>query len=154
MTRVVLPVVIVAVLVASTACSTSPAPKVQPVYTALPERAGLGLPYSDAVRVGHLLFLSGAIGSAPGSRDVVPGGVVAETRQTLENIKRNLEHNGTSLDRVVKCTVMLADIGDFELMNGVYREYFPVNKPARSTFGVSGLARGARVEIECIAVLP
>jgi 2-iminobutanoate/2-iminopropanoate deaminase len=140
---------IVAVLVAGTACTTT-----RPTYTTLPDRAGLGLPYSDAVSVGDLLFLSGAIGTPPGSRDVVPGGIVAETRQTLENIKRNLEANGASLDRVVKCTVMLADIAEFELMNGVYREYFPANKPARSTFGVSGLARGARVEIECIAALP
>ena len=123
-----------------------------PVFLTLPERASLDLPYSDAVRVGDMLILSGAIGSAPGTRDLVPGGVVPETRQTLENIKRNLEAHGSSLDGVVKCTVMLADISDFEAMNGVYREYFPRNKPARSTFGVSGLARGARIEIECLAV--
>ena len=124
-----------------------------PRYTTLPDRAGMNLPYSDAVRVGNLLFLSGAIGSAPGSRELVPGGLVPETRQTLENIKRNLEANGSSLEQVVKCTVMLADINDFEAMNTVYREYFPRNKPARSTFGVNGLVRGARVEIECIAVV-
>lgn len=129
------------------ACSTTP------VYHTLPDRAALGLPYSDAVRTGNLLFLSGAIGTPPGSRDVVPGGIAAETRQTLENIKRNLEAHGSSMDRVVKCTVMLADIGDFEAMNGVYREYFQRNKPARSTFGVNGLARGARIEIECIATM-
>lgn len=123
-----------------------------PVYLTLPERASLDLPYSDAVRVGDMLILSGAIGSAPGTRDLVPGGIAAETRQTLENIRRNLEAHGSSLDRVVKCTVMLADIGDFEVMNGVYRQYFPRHKPARSTFGVSGLARGARIEIECLAV--
>ena len=81
------------------------------------------------------------------------GGITAETRQTLENIRRNLEAHGSALDKVVKCTVMLADIGDFEAMNGVYREYFPRNKPARSTFGVNGLARGARIEIECIATV-
>ena len=124
----------------------------RPEYLTSPERAALNLPYSDAVRVGNVLFLSGAIGTAPGTRQVVPGGVVPETRQVLDNIKRNLEANGSSLDRVVKCTVMLADIGDFEAMNGVYRQYFPTNKPARSTFGVSGLALGARVEIECIAL--
>jgi reactive intermediate/imine deaminase len=141
-----LPCALIAMLL-STACTTT-----QPVYFTPPERATLGLPYSDSVRVGNLLFLSGAIGSTPGSRELVPGGVVAETRQVLENIKRNLEASGSSLDRVVKCTVMLADIADFERMNSVYREYFPTNRPARSTFGVSGLARGARVEIECIAV--
>ena len=124
-----------------------------PVYSTLPDRVALNLPYSDAVRVGNLLFLSGAIGSAPGTRQVVSGGIEAETRQTLENIKRNLEGHGSSLDRVVKCTVMLVDVGDFEAMNRVYREYFPTNKPARSTFGVNGLVLGARIEIECLAVV-
>jgi 2-iminobutanoate/2-iminopropanoate deaminase len=150
MTRSLLVLIISAALVMTAGCRTAGAPD----YRSLPERASLGLPYSDAVRVGNLLFLSGAIGTPLGSRDVVPGGVEAETRQVLENIKRNLEANGSSLQQVVKCTVMLVDIADFERMNSVYREYFPVNKPARSTFGVSGLARGARVEIECLAVVP
>lgn len=134
------------------ACASAPPPSPVPIYSTLPDRVPAGLPYSDAVRVGDLLFLSGAIGTPPGSRDVVAGGVVAETRQVLEHIKRNLETHGSSLERVVKCTVMLTDIADFEAMNSVYREYFPRNKPARSTFGVNGLARGAHVEIECIAV--
>ena len=123
-----------------------------PQYLTPPDRAALNLPYSDAVRAGDILFLSGAIGTAPGTRQLVPGGLAAETRQTLENIKRNLEANGLTLDRVVKCTVMLADIRDFEAMNAIYREYFPTNKPARSTFGVNGLVLGARIEIECIAM--
>ena len=135
----------VAALLLGAACSSAP------VYRTLPDRAALGLPYSDAVRTDNLLFLSGAIGTPPGSRDVVPGGIAAETRQTLENIKRNLEAHGSSMNDVVKCTVMLADIKDFEAMNAVYREYFPVNKPARSTFGVNGLVLNARIEIECIA---
>lgn len=126
---------------------------VDPRYRTLPERASLGLPYSDAVRVGDLLFLSGTVGQVPGTRQVVPGGVVAETRQALENVKHNLEAHGSSLDRVVKCTVMLANINDFDTMNQVYREYFPRNKPARTTFGVAALPLGARVEIECIAVV-
>ncbi|MDP9191334.1 MAG: Rid family detoxifying hydrolase [Acidobacteriota bacterium] len=149
MTRSLLVLIITAALVTA-GCRTADTPD----YRSLPERASLGLPYSDAVRVGNWLFLSGAIGTPPGSRDVVAGGVEAETRQVLENIKRNLEANDSSLRHVVKCTVMLVDISDFERMNAVYREYFPVNKPARSTFGVSGLARGARVEIECLAVVP
>src|SRR5688572_30490896 len=78
-----------------------------PVYQTLPERAALNLPYSDAVRIGELLFLSGTVGSVPGTRHVIPGGVAAETRQALENIKANLEAHGSSLDHVVKCTVML-----------------------------------------------
>ncbi|HVF09440.1 MAG TPA: RidA family protein, partial [Abditibacteriaceae bacterium] len=71
----------------------------------------------------------------------------------LENIKQVLEANGSSMDRVVKCTVMLADIGEWEKMNGVYRTYFPKNRPARSALGVNGLVLGARVEIECIATV-
>lgn len=122
-----------------------------PVYRMVPERASLDVPYSDAVRAGNLLFLSGAVGQVPGKRQLVAGGIVPETRQALENIKRNLEANGSSLDRVVKCTVYLADINDWETMNGIYREYFPRNKPARTTVGVNGLPIGARVEIECIA---
>lgn len=125
-----------------------------PHYYTAPERVALNTPYSDAVRVGNLLFLSGAIGTRPGTRELVPGGIVAETRQTLENIKQNLEANGSSLDRVVKCTAMLADISEWEAMNGVYRQYFPRNKPARSALGVNGLVLGARVEIDCIAFTP
>lgn len=129
------------------------ATRVDPRYYTLPERTSLGLPYSDAVRAGDLLFLSGTVGQAPGTRQVVAGGTAAETRQALENIKKNLEAHGSSLDRVAKCTVMLVDIADFETMNQVYREYFPANKPVRTTFAVAGLPLGARVEIECIAVV-
>lgn len=124
----------------------------QPVYMTLPDRRALNLPYSDAVRLGDTLWLSGAIGQIPGTRELVPGGITAETRQTLENIKRNLEAHGSSMNQVVKCTVMLADIKDFDAMNAVYREFFPApNKPVRSTFGVNGLVLNARIEIECIA---
>jgi 2-iminobutanoate/2-iminopropanoate deaminase len=123
----------------------------QITHHVFPERAALGLPYSDAVRVGDLLFLAGTVGTAQGTRQLVPGGVEAETRQALANIKANLEAHGSSVDRVVKCTVMLADIGDFETMNKVYREFFTGPKPARTTFGVAALPLGARVEIDCIA---
>src|SRR5688572_16656706 len=110
-----------------------------PVYQTLPARQSLNLPYSDAVRLGNLLFLSGTIGQAPGTRTLVPGGVTAETRQALENIKANVTAHGSSMDRVVKCSVFLADIADFEAMNAVYREYFPRNKRAGTTVGVAGL---------------
>ena len=126
---------------------------VAPQYLTLPERAALNAPYSDAVRAGNLLFLSGTVGSAPGTRQVVAGGVAAETRQALENVKHNLESHGSSMAEVVKCSVFLADINDFETMNGVYREYFTTNKPVRTTVGVNGLPMGARVEIECLAVV-
>ncbi len=112
----------------------------------------LNLPFSDVAQVGNLLFLSGHLGVAPGTNSLVPGGIAAETRQALENIKRTLEANESALDRVFKCTVMLADIGEWEPMSAVYRDYLP-HKPARSTFGTAGLALGARVEIECIATI-
>jgi len=111
-----------------------------------------GLPFSSAVRVGNLLFLSGQIGSKAGTRGVVPGGIEAETRQTLENIKAVLEHAGSSLERVVKCTVFLGDMQNYAAMNRVYASFFPKAPPARSTLGANGLALGAAVEIECIAV--
>ncbi len=110
-------------------------------------------PFSPAVRVGDVIFLSGQIGTdANASGAVVAGGIEAETRQTLENIKRTAEAVGSSMSKIVKCTVMMADMKEWDRMNVVYREFFPVGRlPARSAFGTSGLALGARVEIECIA---
>lgn len=111
-------------------------------------------PFSPAVRVGNLLFLSGVIGTRPDRpRELVPGGIEAETRQVMENIRAVLERSGSSLDRVVKCTVMLADMREWERLNAVYVTYFPGPKPARSALGANGLALGARVEIECIATV-
>ena len=79
------------------------------------------------------------------------GGVEPETRQALENIRDVLARSGSSMDRVVKCTVMMADMREWPAMNGVYATFFRAHKPARSAFGTTGLALGARVEIECIA---
>lgn len=110
------------------------------------------MPFSSAVRVGHLLFVSGAIGYDSEAQALVEGGIGPETEQTLENIQATLEANGSSMDSVVKCTVFLADMSEWGAMNEVYRTYFE-NPPARSALGASGLALGARVEIECIAVL-
>ena len=110
-------------------------------------------PFSEAVRVGNWLILSGQIGVNPETGTLPPGGIKAETKQTMENIKRTLEKYGSSLDQVVKCTVMLADIGEWGAMNEVYVTYFPNHKPARSAFGTSGLALGARLEIECWATI-
>lgn len=134
-------------------CAPAAPPRVvpDPVYLPSADQALRGLPFSDAVRVGDLLFLSGKVGTIPGKTELVPGGIAAETRQTMESIKATLIANGSSLDRVVKCTIMLADIREWAAMNEVYVQYFPNHRPARSSFGASGLALGARVEIECIA---
>jgi reactive intermediate/imine deaminase len=111
------------------------------------------LPFSDAVRVGDLLYLSGQLG-VDETMQLVPGGIQAETRQIMEHIKRILTQHGSSLDRVVKCTCMLADMSEWAAMNEVYVSYFAADRlPARSAFGVNRLALGARVEIECIAVV-
>ena len=110
-----------------------------------------GLPFSAAVRAGDLLFLSGQIGNIPGTRQLADTGIAGQTRQTFENIKTVLAAAGSSLDRVVKCTVFLVDMSDYAAMNVAYAEYFPKDPPARSTVAGSGLALGARVEIECIA---
>ena len=107
-------------------------------------------PFSPAVRVGPLLYLSGQIGT-DSTGHLVAGGVEPETRRALENIRDVLSRSGSSLDRVVKCTVMMADMREWPAMNAVYATFFVTHKPARSAFGTTGLALGARVEIECIA---
>ena len=112
-----------------------------------------GKPFCEAVRIGHWLILSGKIGVNPETGKLAEGGIKVETRQVMENIKATLENHGSSLNRVVKCTVMLSDINEWPAMNEVYVMYFPDHRPARSAFAASGLAMGARVEIECWATL-
>lgn len=112
-----------------------------------------GLPFSSAVRVGNVLYLSGQIGVLPGTRQLVDTGVVKQTQQTLENIKAVLVYAGSSMERVFKCTVFLANIRDFDDMNRAYVIFFPKDPPARSTVAGSGLALGAKVEIECLATV-
>ena len=111
-----------------------------------------GLPFSQAVRVGDVLYLSGALGNVPGKLELVPGGLETEARHTMENIRSVLTANGLSFDDVFKCTVMLADMSDWAAFNKVYLTYFkPDRLPARSAFGASALALNARVELECWA---
>lgn len=107
-------------------------------------------PFSPAVRVGGMLYLSGQIGTDSTGK-LVAGGLDAEARQTMENIRDVLARTGSSMDRVVKCTVMMADMREWPALNAIYATYFPRNKPARSAFGATALALGARVEIECLA---
>jgi reactive intermediate/imine deaminase len=112
-----------------------------------------GLPFSSAVRVGNLLYLSGQIGNTPGTRQLADTGIAGQTKQAFENIKGVLAVAGSSLERVVKCTVFLTDIKDYAAMNAVYATYFPKDPPARSTVAGTGLALGARIEIECLATV-
>jgi 2-iminobutanoate/2-iminopropanoate deaminase len=140
-----------------TAAPRQPAPEsaeqAQPAVDYSSARATSTRPFSEVVRVGNTLYLSGKLGT-DSSGKLVAGGIAAETRQTLENIKTALESNRSSLDQVVKCLVMLADMKDFAEMNSVYTTFFKKERlPARSTFGASGLALNARIEIECIAIV-
>jgi reactive intermediate/imine deaminase len=109
-------------------------------------------PFSESVRVGDVIYLSGQIGT-DASGQVVAGGIEGETRQTLENIKAALLRRELGMDRVAKCLVMMADMAEWGRMNAVYVTFFPADAlPARSAMGANGLALNARVEIECIAV--
>ncbi|HEY8696215.1 MAG TPA: RidA family protein [Rhizomicrobium sp.] len=124
----------------------------EPQYISSPAMKAAGLPFSAAVRVGEVLYLSGQLGNVPGQLELVPGGLEAETRQTMANIAAVLEANGLSFDDVFKCTVMLADISEWAAFNRVYVGYFkPDRMPARSAFGAAALALDARVELECWA---
>jgi 2-iminobutanoate/2-iminopropanoate deaminase len=118
----------------------------------LPEPPRPGANLSPVVKVGDILYLSGQLGFAPG-QGLVPGGIGPETKQTMENIKRVLESVGSSMDRVVKCTVYLTDIADFQAMNVEYRAFFPSEPPARTTVAVSGLVSNARIEVTCLALV-
>lgn len=112
------------------------------------------LPFSAAVRVGDMLYLSGQIGTLPGTDTLIEGGIGPETTQTMENIKMVVEKYGSDMDHVVKCTVFLADFSEWQAFNDVYVTFFKPEKiPARSAFGATGLGLGARTEVECIAVI-
>lgn len=128
------------------------APRVEFIQSEAAKAAGF--PFSEAVQVGGLLMLSGQIGYDREAGKLVEGGVAPETRRTMDNIKDLLASRGLDMGDLVKCTVMLADMGDWPAFNDVYRTYFENGRfPARSAFGASGLALGARVEVECIAAV-
>lgn len=124
-------------------------------YISSPALKAAKVPFSAAVRVGDVLYLSGQLGNVPGKLELVPGGMEAEARQTMENIKTVLAENGLTFDDVVKATVMLADMSKWADFNKVYVTYFkPDRLPARSAFGASALALGAQVEVEVMAYTP
>lgn len=110
-----------------------------------------GLPFSEAVRAGGMLYLSGMIGVKPRTLELAPGGIEGEARQTMENIRTVLRAHGSAMGRVVKCTVFMADISEWDAFNAVYEQFFEPPYPARSALGADGLALGARVEVECMA---
>ena len=116
--------------------------------------AELGLPLSQAVRVGNLVWTYGAVPVDPGSGEVVRGDIREQTRVVLENLKAVLEDAGSSLDNVIKATVYLSDMKDYEGMNEVYREYMGPNFPARTTVQVARLWNDVKVEIEVVALIP
>ncbi|PQV46601.1 2-iminobutanoate/2-iminopropanoate deaminase [Jejuia pallidilutea] len=109
------------------------------------------IPFSEVVETNNLLFLSGQIGKNHNTGILVEGGIKAETKQTIENIQAILQHHDSGLENVVKCTVILNDINEFESFNEVYTQYF-TKKPARTTFAAEKLAANASVEIDVIAV--
>lgn len=137
-----------AALLGLAACSAQPAPREFDRDPSLPDWA----PFSSAVIVGDTIYLSGEIGRAPGSMDLVEGGIGAQTTQIFENYRATLRRHDADLTDIVKCTVFLDDMTHYGEMNAAYAAAFPGDKPARSTLGADGLALGAAVEIECLAI--
>jgi 2-iminobutanoate/2-iminopropanoate deaminase len=112
-----------------------------------------GAPYSQAIRVGELVFVAGQVPLRPGESELIGGTIEEQTEQVCENLKAILEAAGTSFDNVLKTTVFLTDLADFEGMNAVYGRYVGDHPPARSTVGIAALPQGARVEIEAVATV-
>ncbi|HEX9617070.1 MAG TPA: RidA family protein [Anaerolineales bacterium] len=110
-------------------------------------------PYSQGILTGNFVFTAGQISLDPETGEIVPGGIEAETRRVLQNLSSVLEAAGSSLDRVVKTTVFLRDMGDFARMNSVYAEFFTRSFPARSTVQVAALPKNAAIEIEAVAIV-
>jgi len=111
-------------------------------------------PYSAGIKAGHFVYTAGQIGLEPESGVMVTGGIEAETRRALKNLQGILEEAGSSLDQVVKTTVFLMDMNDFAVMNSIYAEFFTGICPARSAVQVAGLPKGAKIEIEAVAIVP
>ncbi|MGH2458950.1 MAG: Rid family detoxifying hydrolase [Chloroflexota bacterium] len=117
------------------------------------DKAGAPIgPYNQGIKAGGFVFVAGEKGIDPRTSKIVPGGITAETRQTLENIKAILEAADSSLDNAVATTVYMVDIGEFAQMNEVYARYFTTDAPGRTTVGVTALPAGARVEITVVAL--
>jgi 2-iminobutanoate/2-iminopropanoate deaminase len=139
------------VLYISTAAAHDAAPPAVEYHAKTGGPPGVALPFSEAVSVGSLLYLSGEIGTDAHGK-LVAGGIKPEAKQVMDNIGANLARHGSSFDRVVQCTVALADIADWPAFNEIYAPYFKAHFPARMAFATTGLALGARVEVQCNAV--
>jgi|TARA_Y100000780_G_scaffold145172_1_gene130936 reactive intermediate/imine deaminase len=116
-------------------------------------KANPNLPFSQIVKAGNTLYMSGQIGINPATGKLAAGGFEGEAKQTLENIKRTLEQHNYSTSNIVKCTVMLTNINDFKAFNAIYTQYFSAPYPARSAFAVNALALDSLVEVECIGAV-
>lgn len=143
--------ILLAAVAALAACRTPPP---APVFHGSPPEALQALPFSEAVAANGFLFVAGQVGNLPGTLQLPPGGIEAEAKQALANLVAVLERHGCTTRDVVKCTVFLVDIAEWPAFNAAYRQVFAAPFPARSALAASGLALGARVEIECIAALP
>lgn len=137
---------------AALAVLTAQALAAEPEFFPRKGAPGQTYPFSEAVQVGQILYLSGDIGIGATGK-IVEGGVKAETKQAMDNIGANLARHHSSFDQVVQCTVALADIAEWPAFNEVYKGYFSKHFPARMAYAASGLALGARVEVQCNAVV-
>lgn len=111
-------------------------------------------PYSQAIRAGQFVYTAGQIPLDPATGNLVSGDIQVQTRRVMQNLEAILQASGSNLGQVVKTTVFMQDLGEFAQMNAVYAEFFPATPPARSTVQVAGLPKGARIEIECVAIVP
>jgi 2-iminobutanoate/2-iminopropanoate deaminase len=135
----------------SVMAATAPPPGTE-YYPVTDMPASMNLPFSEAVRVGRMLYVSGTVG-VDKSGKLVEGGIAAEAKQAMDNIAATLSRHGSSFDQVVQCTVVLADIKDWPAFNDVYRRYFTTHFPSRMAFAAAGLALGAHVEVQCNATV-
>lgn len=142
------------IIILFSSCNTEIKEEIRSIdYFTSSESEKLGFPFSDATIVDNVIYVSGQVGNIPGTTELISGGIGPETTQALNNIKSILDQVGSSPNNIFKCLCMLSDIDDYSEMNQAYRVFFNENKkPARSTFAGSGLALGAKIEIECWAV--
>ena len=110
-------------------------------------------PYSQAVKIGNIVYTSGQISLDPATGNLVEGDFSAQARRVFDNLRAVLKQSGAEFRDVIKATVYLTDLGNFQTLNGIYAEYFGQHKPARSTVGVASLPKGAAIEIDLIAVI-